>query len=102
MMSADPAVDIFQQALPLLDGDAALQDLGVASFVKFPLNNDERLGTVCELLSLRFVSWEDLVEEAIEIRCPPVGQRVRLCHWFFVKLHDLEVGRSRWLVSPRA
>jgi hypothetical protein len=42
------------------------------------------------------------MEEAIEIRCPPVGQRVRLCRWFFVKLHDLEVKRSRWLDSPQA
>jgi hypothetical protein len=37
MMSIDPAMDIFQQVLPLHDRDAVLRDLSVASLVEFPL-----------------------------------------------------------------
>ena len=35
MVTADPTVDIAQQMLSLFDGDAELQDPGVALFVKF-------------------------------------------------------------------
>ena len=37
VVTVDPIMDIAQQALPLLNGDAALQDPGVASFVEFAL-----------------------------------------------------------------
>ena len=33
MVTTDPTMDIAQQKLPLFDGDAELQDPGVASFV---------------------------------------------------------------------
>jgi hypothetical protein len=74
----------------------------VASLVELPVNNDERLSAMCELSGLYFVSREHLTEEVIEIRCPLVDQKVGLCHRIFVKLHDLEVGRSHRSVSPRA
>ena len=44
MVTADPTMNIAQQMLPLFDGDAALQDPGVASLVEFALNKDEGLG----------------------------------------------------------
>ena len=40
MVTVDPIVDIAQQVLPLLDGDAALQDPCVASFVEFALHKN--------------------------------------------------------------
>ena len=42
MMSVDPTMDITQQMLPLFDGDAALQDPGVASLVEFDLHKNNR------------------------------------------------------------
>ena len=42
------------------------------------------------------------MEEVVEVRYPPVGQRVRLYHWILIKLHDLRVRWIRRLVSPRA
>ena len=55
MVTVDPTMDIAHQPLPLFDGDAALQDHGVASLVELPLNNDEGLGMTREPLSLHFV-----------------------------------------------
>ena len=55
MVPSDPTVDITQQLLPLFDGDAALQDPGVASPVELALNNDKGLGAMREPPSLRFV-----------------------------------------------
>ena len=55
MVPVDPTMDISQQLLPLFDGDAALQDPGVASLVELPLNNDEGLGTTCKPPRLCFV-----------------------------------------------
>ena len=46
MVTVDPTVDIAQQTLPLFDGDAALQNPGVASLVKFSLHKDEGHGTM--------------------------------------------------------
>ena len=57
MVTVDPIVDIAQQPLPLFDGDAALQDPSVASFVEFTLHKDEGLCTTCEPLSLCLVHW---------------------------------------------
>ena len=51
----DPTVDIAHQVLPLLNGDAALQDPGVASSVEFTLHKNEGLGTACEPSSLCLV-----------------------------------------------
>ena len=55
MMTVDLIVDISHQLLPLIDGDAALQDPGVALLVEFALNKDEGLGMTRELPSLRLV-----------------------------------------------
>ena len=102
MVTADPTMDITQQRLPLFDGDAALQDLGVASLVELTLNKDKGFGAMREPSSLCFVYWQCLMEEVVEVRHPPVSQRVRLYRWILVKLHDFGVGWSRRLVSPRA
>ena len=52
----------------------------MAALVELPFDDDEGLGTTRELSVLRLVDREHLVEEAIEIRCSLVGQRVGLCH----------------------
>ena len=52
MVTTDPTVDIAQQTLPLFNGDAALQDPGVASLVEFALYKNKGLGTTCEPSSL--------------------------------------------------
>jgi hypothetical protein len=40
MVSAGTAVDVLQQLSPLLGGDAALQDLGVALFIDISFDDD--------------------------------------------------------------
>ena len=92
MVLIDPTVDITQQLLLLFDGDAALQDPGVASPIELTLNNNKGLGALRELSSLCFVHRQHLMEEVVEIRHPPVGQRVGLYRWILVKLHDFRVG----------
>ena len=101
MVPVDSTVDITQQLLPLFDGDAALQDPGVASSIELTLNNNKGLGATREPLSLCFVYRQRLTEEVVEVRRPPIGQRVELYRWILIKLHDLRVGWSRWLVSPK-
>ena len=80
MVSTDPTVDITQQLLPLFDGDAALQDPGVASLIELALNNNKGLGATHELPSLYFVCRQRLMEEVVEVRCSLIGQRVGLYH----------------------
>ena len=41
------------------------------------------------------------MEEVVEVGRPPISQRVGLCRWILLKLHDFKVGWSRRLVSPR-
>ena len=48
MVTTDPTVDIAQQTLPLFNGDAALQDPGVAPLIEFTLHKNKGLGTMCE------------------------------------------------------
>ena len=91
MMSTDHSMDVFQQVLPLLSGDATLQDSGVAVLVELPFDDDEGLGVTREPSGLRLIDREHLVEEAIEIRCSLVGRRVGLRHWVSDKFHDLGV-----------
>ena len=57
VVTTDSTVDIAQQMLPLFDGDAELQDPGVASFVEFTLYKNEGLGATCETSSFRLVCW---------------------------------------------
>ena len=73
MVPVDPTVDITQQLFPLFDGDAALQDPGVASLVEFALNKDKRLGTTREPLSLCLVYRQRLAKKVVVVRHPLVG-----------------------------
>ena len=70
-----------------------LQDFGVAALVELPFDDDEGLGATREPSGLRLIGRERLVEEAIEIRCSPVGRRVKLRHCIFDEFCDLGV---RW------
>ena len=100
VVTADPIMDIAQQMLPLFDGDAALQDPGVALLVEFALNKDKGLGATCEPSSLHLVRRQRLLEEVVEVECPQVDQRVRLYRWVLFELHDFRDGWSQRLVSP--
>ena len=73
MVPADPTVDITQQLLPLFDGDATLQDPGVASPIELAPNKYNGLGVTREPPSLRFVHRQRLTEEVVEVRRPLVG-----------------------------
>jgi hypothetical protein len=72
VVSTDPVVDVPQQPLSLLDGDAALQDLGVTLLVEFSLNDDKGLSAMRKPLGLCLVYWEQLADEVIEVREPLV------------------------------
>ena len=101
VVTADPSVDIAQQKLPLFDGDTELQDPGVAPFIEFTLYKNEGLGTMCEPSSFCLVHRQRVMKEVVEGECSPVIQRDRLYRWILFKLHDLEAGQSRRLVSPQ-
>ena len=73
----------------------------MALLVEFTLHKDEGLGTVHEPLSLHLVRQQRVTEEVVEVEHSPVNQRVGLCRWILFKLHDLGVGWSHQLVSPR-
>ena len=92
VMFVDPSMDVFQQVLPLLDGDAMLRGSSVVALVELPFDDDEGRGMTREPSGLCLVGREHLVEEAIEIRCSLVSWRVGLHHWEFDEFHDLEVG----------
>ena len=81
MVTMDPTIDITQQALPLLDGDAELQDPGVSPFVEFALYKNEGLGVMRESLSFHLVRWQRVTKEVVEVECSLVDQRVGLCRW---------------------
>ena len=49
----------------------------MVALVELPFDEDEGLGVTRKPSGLHLVSREHLVEEAIEIRCSPVGRRVR-------------------------
>ena len=55
MVTTDPTMDITQQLLPLLDGDAALQDPSVAPPLEFTINNGKGIRAMREPLSLHLV-----------------------------------------------
>ena len=101
MVTADPIVDITQQMLTLFEGDAALLDPGLASFVEFALHKNKGLGTMCEPLSFHLVHRQCVMKEVVEVEYPPVDQRLKLCRGVFFELHDFRARRSRRLVSPR-
>ena len=100
MVTIDPTVDFAQQMLPLFEGDAALQDPGVASFVEFALHKNKGLGMMCEPSGLHPIYRQCVTEELVEVEHSPVNQRVRLCCWILFELHDLRARRSCQLVCP--
>ena len=72
MVTADPTMDIAQQAHPLLNGDEVLWDPGVASLVDFTLHKKKGLDTTCEPSSFCLVHWQCVTEEVVEVEYPPV------------------------------
>jgi hypothetical protein len=82
----------------------------VTLFVKFSLDDDERLSVARESSGLYLIRRERLTDEAIEERDPSVRQGVGPCrwvlvglpHWILVDLHDLGVRWGLWGASPHA
>jgi hypothetical protein len=68
MVSIGPAVDILQQSLSLLDGDAMLEDLGVTLLIEFSLDDDKGLSLARKPLGLYPVHREHLADDVIEVR----------------------------------
>ena len=71
-MSAYSTVDINQQLLSLLDGDASLQDSRVASFVELLSDEDIRFGSSSQPMCLHLVIGEDIAEKVIQLGLPPI------------------------------
>jgi hypothetical protein len=92
-------VDVVQQHLSLLDGDASLQDPCVALFVELFPNDNERLDVACDPSCFCLVDQECLADEAIEVWGSLVGWRVGLCLCIFVDFHDLGVRQGSREVS---
>jgi hypothetical protein len=78
VVPADPAVDVLEQLVALLNWNAALKDPSVASLVKLPFDNVKGLSAAREPSSLCSVGREHLTEEVIEVRLSPVGRNVGL------------------------
>ena len=80
VMSAHSAVDINQQLLSLLDGDASLQDSCVASPVELFSDDDIGFGSSSQPTRLCLVTGEDVAEEVIQVGSPPIfrgaGRRI--------------------------
>ena len=72
MVTADPTMDVAQQKSSMFDGDIELQDPGVAPFVEFTLYKNEGFGATCEPSGLCLVRRQRVVEEVVEVECPPV------------------------------
>jgi hypothetical protein len=84
-------VDVVQQHLSLLGGDASLQYSSVAPFVDFIPYDNERLGMTCDLSCFCLIDRECLMDEAIEVWGSLVGRRVGLHLCISVYFHDLRV-----------
>ena len=68
----------------------------MAPLVELAINNGKGLGATREPPSLRLVHRLRLTEEVVEVRRPLVSQRVGLCHWILVKLHDFGGRMEPW------
>jgi hypothetical protein len=73
----------------------------VALLIELPIDNGEGLSSTCEVLDLCFVGGEYLVEEAVEVWCPPISLRVRVGRWVLVDFCEHEDIGSQFWVSPR-
>jgi hypothetical protein len=62
VVAANSTMDVLQKQLPVLDGDAVLEDVGVAFLVEIPINDNEGLSPVREPPSLRLIGREHLTE----------------------------------------
>ena len=84
VMSAYSNVDINQQLLSLLDGDASLQDSRVASFVELLSDEDKKFGSSSQPTCLHLVIGEDVTEEVIQVGPPPIFHSVGCRTLFFL------------------
>ena len=62
-MSADPDMDLKEELLPLVGGDALHEYPRQTLFVKFVIEHDEGLGASSHPLGFSPFGWEDLPEK---------------------------------------
>ena len=72
-MSTDAGMDLEEELLPLVGGDALHEYPRWTSFVEFVTERDEGLGASSDLSCFSPLGWENLLEEIGKLRCSPVG-----------------------------
>ena len=65
-MSANPGMDLEEELLPLVGGDALHEYPRWTSFVEFITERDEGLGTSSDPLGFSPFGWENLLKEGGE------------------------------------
>ena len=65
-MSADPGMDLEEELLPLVGGDALHEYPRWTSFVEFVIERDEGLGASSDPSGFSPFEWENLLEEVGE------------------------------------
>ena len=65
-MSTDPGMDLEEELLPLVGGDALHEHPRWTPFVEFITEHDEGLGTSCDSSGFSSFRWENLLEEVGE------------------------------------
>ena len=66
MMSVDPSMDLEEELLPLVGGDALHEHPRWTPFVEFVTKHDEGLGASSDSSGFSPFEWEDLFEEVGE------------------------------------
>ena len=66
MMSVDPGMDLEEELLPLVGGDALHEHPRRTLFVEFVTKHDKDLGTSSDPSSFSPFGWENLLEEVGE------------------------------------
>ena len=65
-MSVDPGMDLKEELLPLVSGDALHEHPRRTLFVEFITEHDEGLSASSDLLGFSVFGWENLLEEVGE------------------------------------
>ena len=66
MMSTDPGMDLEEELLPLVGGDAIHEHPQWTLFVEFITERDKGLGTLSDPSGFSPFGWENLLEEVGE------------------------------------
>ena len=73
MVTAYACVDVIQQLLPLVDGNASLKDFRGASTVETPVDDHEGLSVTCHAPRFNLIDGELPLNKVFLEYDPPVG-----------------------------